>query len=89
MDLSAYLRLAHLPVGRPLVLVLIPRRDQFRVSSVRAAEDEVARISLPVTRYIKYNLIHVSASNKSISLTSRSSRSFLCLISNFDNPHIS
>jgi hypothetical protein len=89
MDLSSCLRQAHSVVGRPFVLELTPRRDQFRVSSVRAAEDEVACISLPAARYIEHNLVPVSASHKSKALTTKSSRSFLCLISNFDNPNVS
>lgn len=57
MDLSFGLGLAHFVVGRPLVLELIPRRDQFRVSSVRAAEDEVACVSLPAAANLEENLI--------------------------------
>jgi hypothetical protein len=54
MDLLLSLRLAHIVVGRAaLELMRRPRRDQFKVSIVRAAElDAVACMSLPAERYI-------------------------------------
>ena len=52
------LRLAHVVAGRAMLeLMRRPRRDQFRVSMVRAAEDAVACMSLPAEQYIVDNLV--------------------------------